>query len=427
VIDREVNRALVEATAFQARAKWPEALDVAKRADGFLAVGASESLRRRVQELRNDLEMVLRLEEIRLNRPARGTAGGHVDNHEVDASYAQAFRDCGIDIETLEPSTAGERIRARAIRQELTVAMDHWAHVQRTARPSGDASWRKLIAVARAADPDEWRNQVRDAVKDNDSEALAKLAASERIRDLPVQTASLLGSVLPAKLGQSLLRRAQREHPDDFWINFELAYALDFASPPHKDLDEAIRFYTAALAVRPRSAPTHFFLGYALRHRGKLDEAILEYETACALRPDDVITQNNLAWILATCADVSLRDPRRAVEHASRAVELKPNRQAYWNTLGIARYRAGDCGGAIEALEKSLTLQGHHSFNWFFLAMARWRRGERDEARRLYDLADRWMAKVMPKNEELRRFRAEAANLLQVEDHARSEPKTGPL
>jgi tetratricopeptide (TPR) repeat protein len=262
-------------------------------------------------------------------------------------------------------------------------------------------------------------------VEDNDQDALAKLAASERIRDQPVQTVSLLGSVLAARQGQSLLRRAQGEHPDDFWINFQLAYALQFTSPPHRDLDEVIRFYTAALAVRPRSATTHYNLAYALRHRGKLDEAIHEYEKANDLRPDDVKIQNNLAWVLATCPDASLRDSRRAIELASRAVDLAPNRQGHWNTMGVARYRAGDFPGAIAALEQSIALQGRHSFNWYFLAMAHWQLGHRAEARRLYDQAVRWMGAVMPKNEELRRFRAEAAELLRV-DPTRKALETRP-
>ena len=37
---------------------------------------------------------------------------------------------------------------------------------------------------------------------------------------------------------------------------------------------------------------------------------------------------------------------------------LKPDVGSYRNTLGVARYRAGDYDGAIEALEKSMELHG---------------------------------------------------------------------
>lgn len=87
--------------------------------------------------------------------------------------------------------------------------------------------------------------------------------------------------------------------------------------------------------------------------------------------------------------------------------------QVAWNTLGAARYRARDWNAAIEALKKSMELrQGGNSFDWFFLAMAHWQRGDKEQARNWYDQAVQWMEKHRPQDEELRRLRAEAAELL---------------
>ena len=47
--------------------------------------------------------------------------------------------------------------------------------------------------------------------------------------------------------------------------------------------------------------------------------------------------------------------------------------------------------------------------------MANWQLGKKEEARKWYDKAVEWMEKNQPKNEELRRFRAEAAELLRIE------------
>ena len=44
--------------------------------------------------------------------------------------------------------------------------------------------------------------------------------------------------------------------------------------------------------------------------------------------------------------------------------------------------------------------------------MAHWQPGEKDEARKWFDQAVEWMEKNKPDDEELRRFRAEAAELL---------------
>jgi hypothetical protein len=74
------------------------------------------------------------------------------------------------------------------------------------------------------------------------------------------------------------------------------------------------------------------------------------------------------------------------------------------------------CGNwkeAVAALEKLMKLRnGGDSFDWFFLAMARWQLGEKEKARTWFDKAVQWMDKNQPRNEELGRFRKEAAQLL---------------
>ena len=61
--------------------------------------------------------------------------------------------------------------------------------------------------------------------------------------------------------------------------------------------------------------------------------------------------------------------------------------------------------------------RGSNGREWQFdpLAVAHWRLGNQDEARKWYDQAVAWMNKNQPKNEELRRFRAEAEELMKIE------------
>jgi tetratricopeptide (TPR) repeat protein len=128
---------------------------------------------------------------------------------------------------------------------------------------------------------------------------------------------------------------------------------------------------------------------------------------------------NSLAWDLATAADAKYRDPPRAVELARKAAELSPRNPSYWGTCGTARYRTGDWKGAIADLEKAIGLRTPDDpFNaneGFFLAMAHWRLGEKDKAREWFARAVQWMEKVNTASDELKRFRAEAAELLGVE------------
>jgi hypothetical protein len=67
-------------------------------------------------------------------------------------------------------------------------------------------------------------------------------------------------------------------------------------------------------------------------------------------------------------------------------------------------------------LEKSLELrQGGDAFDWFFLGMAHWGLGRKDQARKWHAKAVQWMEKNVAKDEELRRFRAEAEELMRIE------------
>jgi WD40 repeat protein/Tfp pilus assembly protein PilF len=185
-------------------------------------------------------------------------------------------------------------------------------------------------------------------------------------------------------------------------------------------LDDAIVAFRKAIELDPNYAMAYSNLALILSHRKRVDEAIAAYRTALSLVPQSAQFHNDLAWLLATSSDVKLRDPGQAVALAMKAVELDPKNLAYANTLGVAHYRSGDWNSAIAAHEKSMELRkGGDSFDWFFLAMARWRLGEKDKAREWYDRAVEWMDKNQPTNEELRRFRVEAEELMKKESGVR--------
>ena len=65
--------------------------------------------------------------------------------------------------------------------------------------------------------------------------------------------------------------------------------------------------------------------------------------------------------------------------------------------------------------------KGGDSFDWFFLAMAEWQLGNKGAAREWYEKSVEWMDKNASANEELTRFRAEAAELLGVNDEEQHE------
>jgi Flp pilus assembly protein TadD len=184
-----------------------------------------------------------------------------------------------------------------------------------------------------------------------------------------------------------------------------------------RDPARAVELARKAVELAPKEGNYWNTLGMAQYRAGDRKAAIDAYAQAIDLEPKNALTRNNLAWLLATCPDSKLRDPSRAVELAKKAVELTPKDGYYWNTLGVAQYGAGDWKAAIEALKKSMELRnGGNSNDWFFLAMAHWQLRDKPQARSWYDKAVPWMEKNQPKNEELLRFRAEAAALLEVNE-----------
>ena len=89
----------------------------------------------------------------------------------------------------------------------------------------------------------------------------------------------------------------------------------------------------------------------------------------------------------------------------------------YWNTLGVAHYRAGEFQSALIALSRSMELRsGGDAADHFFLAMAYERLGDRKQARIWYDKAVQWMDKRSPQGEADLRYRAEAKEILGMKE-----------
>ena len=180
--------------------------------------------------------MLVTLEEVRLNKST--VKDGHFDWGSADQAFAEAFRADGVDVEALSVEVAAARIRACRIRAELAAVLDSWAFSRRSARPGSDRSWRTLLTVAREADPDEWRGRLRNVVLEGRGVGgLVEVAKLEKSDTLSASTVGVVIAAVESEKGDlapvmPLLRRAQQKHPDDFWVNHDLAWALDHMQPP---------------------------------------------------------------------------------------------------------------------------------------------------------------------------------------------------
>src|SRR5205085_10838579 len=96
------------------------------------------------------------------------------------------------------------------------------------------------------------------------NDELTELVATTRMEQLPPSTLFLLVQVvsnqrISDERVQAKLREVQRLNAGDFWLNFGLARFFESTEPPR--LEEAVRYYAVALALRPDSAAIHSNLG----------------------------------------------------------------------------------------------------------------------------------------------------------------------
>jgi serine/threonine-protein kinase len=183
---------------------------------------------------------------------------------------------------------------------------------------------------------------------------------------------------------------------------------------------QVVSLYETLMATSPKNTENlrglvQSYVAWAvvLGELGRYAEAADRYHKALQRDPESPGANNALAWFLATSPDLSSRNAAEAVELAQKAVTASPQTGSYWNTLGAARYRSGDYQAALVALESAMRLRGEgNGCDWFLVAMAKGRLGARDEARSAFERAVQWMEKHKPKDVELRRFRAEANDVL---------------
>ena len=372
-----VKADLHKADQWQQQSALREAGAALERAESRLGEGGPFWLYPVVKAARRDHQFLVQLETIRLNRWT--LVEGH-HNHaallrfnkaRADRDYAEAFRDHGLGEPPNDPQGVAARVRASQWVAHIVAALDDWAVCA-----VDPARQERVLGVARRADPDPWRDRVRDPAFWRDGKALAELARAP-LRDQPVPLLLALGERLceTREDGVGFLRRVQEQNPNEFWANFALALALHAAGRcPGGDPAPALAYYERALKIRPdalavqndvalvlidknwlgdnerpgrgpgavtvlhqlvRNAP-HFApgfnnLGVAWKHEGYWPQAGLAFQDALWNDPGLVPAHINLGEVRAGSGDLI-----EAIPDYRRALELDPDNARAHHLLGVA-------------------------------------------------------------------------------------------
>jgi len=139
--------------------------------------------------------------------------------------------------------------------------------------------------------------------------------------------------------------------------NAELYYNLGLALSAKGDTDGAIVCYRQALKINPRSAEACGNLGVALLQKGEAKEAMDTWQKCLEIEPNQIQVPNNLAWLLATTPDDSLRNGAKAVALAAQAnLSSGGGNPAILRTLAAAYAEAGNYGLAVVTARRALGL-----------------------------------------------------------------------
>jgi tetratricopeptide (TPR) repeat protein len=122
-------------------------------------------------------------------------------------------------------------------------------------------------------------------------------------------------------------------------------------------LDQAIASYQQAIKINPRYADTCANLGVAYFKEGQTKQAMDAWQQALEINPGQLYVQNNLAWLLATTPDASLRNGTKAVALAAQANEMSGGgNPTVLHTLAAAYAEAGSYKLAASTARRSREL-----------------------------------------------------------------------
>ena len=362
-------------------AELKAALSAVKRAEGVLNGGEGgddlrvpvAAVRAKLEAADRDCRMIAALEAARFQE-AEASKEDAFDEAGAVALYAAAFRQDDKDWDSLEVRQAADRINGRAIREDLLAALAYWSNITANKEEAD-----KLRGVLQAADPDptSLRNRWNAAVVQKDRDGLCRLAISSEAKDQPtvrlVVFARTLTDVGAAAEAVTFLKEAKQRHPGDFWIAFDFAYACEMTKP--LATDEVIRYYTAAVMLRPNSAAAHNNLGNALRNKGQLDEAIAEYRKAFQIQPDYAHAHNNLGNALQDKGQLD-----EAIAEYRNALQIQPHFAEAHNNLGTALAAKGQLDEAITEYRKAFQIQPNYANTHHNLGIALIAKGQLDGA-----------------------------------------------
>ena len=108
----------------------------------------------------------------------------------------------------------------------------------------------------------------------------------------------------------------------------------------------------------------HNIIGSVTLMKGDQKTALSEFQIASMLKPENFNYSNNVAWLLATSPDKSLRNGDQALKIATQAVKLSRGNAALLRTLAAAYASTGRFADALQTAKSAMSLATFQGNRW---------------------------------------------------------------
>src|SRR5262249_52412359 len=171
------------------------------------ADGGAEELAGRLDRRRADLALLRALDDIDTFRWT-WARDAFPERKAVADRWRAALADYGVTWAEGRTAEAAGRVNESRVRDRVLTALDWWLYWAPSAEVRG---------VLRSADPDTYRDAVRDAVAARDGRAVVVLVGRPEALDQPARFAAVLGQIggVPEERGRAVLESALRDRPGD--------------------------------------------------------------------------------------------------------------------------------------------------------------------------------------------------------------------